>query len=478
MVGAEPAPAMSRGVQARLAEALLLTEDPSASDSLRAAEISAWYRSGGADPLAARPRARPQLPSDGPTPFWLFCVPFEDMLDSTGADPTRLPQEAVRACWRAVEGRVAAEPGETLEWGLAALAEKARLDGTDLDPAAIDVIGGRWWPIWQQSLTSAIADARAGHLEILVGRNGRKLLAEAETVAAILRLAGPIQRLKGLLGPPPIAHLSSAQKSAIRSELESLGRAHRREVWSDPRIVAHVVAQRLENPAELFVMTAQLELGAVSEHGKRLGEAREPLILARSAKQLAALDEMPPTGSAVPEIIAACEIAAGALASAAELEHHGASAAYLRELARLQEAFAQRLGTTIMPVLRAEIVAPWQDGGEDARSDAAGVLRAEAVARGLARLTRSTAPIGAETAVRPQIAALLDEIEAIVARLAEGLKAAADRGETAVGSGAALVNAVRTLELLAGSDRAHALVSTHAALLNAAWAEAERDIVV
>ncbi|MBV8888811.1 MAG: hypothetical protein JO305_04000 [Alphaproteobacteria bacterium] len=454
---------MSRSAQERLAEALILAEDPNGAGKIRAAEIRDLYRNA-ASGAAAGARPGPQHAAQELTPFRLFCVPLEDMLgdEPLPSDSTRISRAVVAACWAVIEERIAPARREAVASELAGLAAAE----TDPDRSAdrVDAVGREWWGDCEAALTTAIEDTRTGRSRALADRMPRRLFEHAETIAAALRVAGPIQRLKHLLGDPPIARLTAAQKEALRGEMLSLVRRG----GADPRVAVHVVAHRLRNPAELFLLTAGIDLGQASPHGRRLTAARETLILSVAAEHVAALDQLVESRSGLAGAVDLVEVAAALLGAGIRLDRHGASTEYLREIGRQQEAVAARLRSAILPALRAEIWTAWAEPAAVPPDDKT-VLAAEAAARALARLLRSAALVGAEAVLRPLVGTVLETIEAALADTSARL---ADEGadETRQRDAAALVNAVRMIEVLAGSDRAFAALSDHQQLLDRAWA--------
>lgn len=451
MPRADQAAGMSRDVQEKLAGALILAEDAGAADSARAAQIRDYYRAAaGAEPtVAVRVAARP-APADGLTPFWLFCQPIEDLLgdEPLPLNATRMSSAVATACWEVVAERIPLARHHAVTAELAALGA-----GAPLDIDAIAAVGTRWWPDCEAALSAAVADTRSGRSLALAERSPKYLLEHAETIAAALGVAQPIARLKRLLGAPPVARLGTSQRAAVRTAIEQIARTN------DARVAAHVIAHRMQNPAEWFAVIADLDLGRVTAHGQALSEQREAVILSHAAGQLAALEDPIASPADLAAAVDCTEAAAATLAASLQLEAHGASAAFLRDVARLQKALGDQLKDTVIPAVRAAHAAAW--GASVEEPSAAALRAAEDAGRALARLGRSAALIGAESTVRPVILDIVDGVEAAIAapRIVE---ASPERQSQ---HAAMLVGGVRLIEILAGSDRAFAVLTDHRPLL-------------
>ncbi|HZT86911.1 MAG TPA: hypothetical protein VFA12_03010 [Stellaceae bacterium] len=429
---------MSRDVQQKLAGALRLTEAPG-----EAAQSAA------ADP---EPGPAPRVTVFEPTPFRLFCVPFEDMLgeEPLPPDSTRIVPAVANLCWQVIVERL------NPVW-LAAIAEELKESGG----AHVDALGAALWPECEQALAAEIADTRAGRRRTLAERTPKNLFRRAETITAALHDAGWIQRLKRLLGTPPVGRLDRGQRQALREAVEQLARRR------DARIAVHVAAHRLRNPAELFAVLAGAELGPLSALGQALDEERDSLILSHVAAALAALDEPISGREALTAATEHAETAAAILATASGLEHHVGEAALLRDVERMQQALAERLDASLVPALRDGIVSAWDPATIDAAPDER-ILAAEDAARAAARLGRDAMLIGTEYSIGLLVTDALSQVHEATRHLAASAQQARD--ESARRCAFLLVAAIRLVEILAGSERAFAVLTHHRPVLQALWA--------
>jgi hypothetical protein len=253
----------------------------------------------------------------------------------------------------------------------------------------------------------------------------------------------------------------------VRNAIEDIARR------CDARVAVYVIAHRMQNPAEWLALTADLPLGRITGQGQALSDQREAVVLSHAAAQLAALEDPIAEAADLAAAVDHAEAAAGTLSAALELEAHGVSAAFLRDVALLQKALGNQLHAAVIPAVRSASAAAWESSADEVSP--AAVLAAEDAARAMARLARSAAAIGAESAFRPVVSDMIAAAEAAIDQTAASsiVEPSIDRASWRA---ARLVGAARFIEILAGSDRAFAVLAGHRPLLETLWGMAAAAI--
>jgi hypothetical protein len=450
----DPVAGMSRDIQQKLADALVVAEDLERADMARIGHFRGDARAA-ATPQAAG--AACPLPPAGLSPFWLFCRPIEDLLgdEPLPLNSTRMPPAVPAACWQVIAERISPARHTSVAAELA-----AHVAGETFSGDAIMAVGARWWSDCERALSAEIADTRSGGSWALAERSPKYLLEHAETIAAALSAAQSVERLKRLLGEPPIARLGPTQQAAVRNAIEEIARR------CDARVAVYVIAHRMQNPAEWLALTADLRLGRITGQGQALSDQREAVVLSHAAAQLAALEDPIVEAADLAAAVDRAEAAAGTLSTGLELAAHGVSADFLRDVARLQKALGDQLHAAVIPAVRSASAAAWEVSADEASP--AAVLAAEDAARAMARLARSAALIGAESAFRPVVSDMIAAAEAAIDQTAASsiVEPSIDRASWCA---ARLVGAARFIETLAGSDRAFAVLAGHRPLLETLW---------
>lgn len=375
----------------------------------------------------------------------IFCLPFEDLLrDSVVEGTTWIPRAAISACWRIVEGYV--EPKLLLEL-------KQRLEsGGRPSRETLAAIGHDLWPAATKALATVAAAARSGDQAALALFDGNAAtIAHAEVAAAACQVARCIEEMKELFPLRPLRSLDAGQREHLLAEMQRLST----EAKHDLRCLLYVVAHWTQNPADVFQLCADIDLGPATPIGRALIGNRDTVIVARAAEQM---DVLKTTLSADDIDIADCaelaSVAAECLDSAGGILRDSKNVAP-ESVAQMRQELRTMVKDKVMTAASEALSTAWTDkdhkGGAQDRDT---VVAAETAARAIRKCGRVASKLGMESTVAKQISSSLASVRQGVDETLAELQKSHGEGDVATAQ-ATVANATRILEILDGPERAY-----------------------
>jgi len=377
----------------------------------------------------------------------IFCAPFEEMLRNRVPEGTSwIARNAIEPCWRIVEGDFDRQLLIELKRRLAANRIPER--------ALLSEIGRSLWPAAGKALARVTAAAREGNEAALALFGGNAaLLGQAEIIAAACQVSQAIEALKEIFPIRPFKTLEPTQKEELLTELRRLSI----EGEHDLRCVIHIVAHWTRNPADIFDLCVDLDLGPATPIGRALTAKKEKVVIGLVGEQIETLQ----AGLSADDIdIADCaemaSMAVACLDSAIGLLNPGKDPDASGSAARMRQALGSMVKDRVVSVASQALSAVW-DKGVQAGITAPGrdaVVAAEAAARAMRKCGKVASRLGVETAISREIssslAAVRDGVDEKIASLTQG----ADAGRVTTAK-ATVANATRILEILEGPERAY-----------------------
>lgn len=397
-----------------------------------------------------RPRLAITRPRRQATPQRLFCIPFEDLLYDPGTPRKalgRIPRSAIPPVWKLFCDQTPAGTIDSVVEGLRAM--------KTADREALEFFATPLWAEAARVLDDRLAGAAAtkdGRAALQAEVGGPEVLASLEEIAAALRIAEPIAKLRRSLPEPPIADVDADGLAAL---LDALTRAAAISRESVPIVVFSLLA-RLRNPAVLFDLLQRLaEEGAGDLVRGLAAQAGEAVISQTEDRLVDAQAAIQAAETAKVEVARSLGRELAALDKAAAAAGSGGGRALVRRLERAKADLGRLARETVVA------------GSDRATLDAIAALDEPATADGddLARLRavedrivslRLCQKFARELGIDSEVAGSLKTISAGLDDRAKGLLKRLEANDPDVSS-VDLFSTVRLVELVEGPEKAEKL---------------------
>ena len=375
----------------------------------------------------------------------IFCLPFEELLRDHVAEGTSwIPRAAITICWRIVEGHV--EPKLLLEL-------KRRLESTAQPTRELlSEIGHLLWPAASKALATVTAAARSGDEPALALFDGdASAITHAEVAAGACQVAKLIEDMKELFPIRPLRALDSHQRDHFLAEFQHLSTENKHDL----RCLIYIVAHWTQNPADLFQLCADIDLGPATPIGRALMGTRDTVVVARAAEQMDVL-KTTLAGDAID--IAGCaelaSVAAECLDSADELIRDSKNVDP-EAVAQMRQELRSMVQDKVMTAASEALCNAWDDKDNGhAAPEREAVIAAESAARAMRKCGRVASKLGMESDIAKQIsssmAAVRHGVDETLADLGKG-----NGQENVAAAQATVANATRIIEILDGPERAY-----------------------
>ena len=373
----------------------------------------------------------------------IFCQPFEELLRNSVVERTTwIPRSAIAVCWRIVEGYV--DPKLLLDL-------KQRLESTTRPTRELlSEIGHDLWPAASKALSITTVAARSGDQAALALFDGNTaLIAHAEVAAAACQVASVIEDMKDLFPIRPLRSLDSTQREQLLAEMQRLSTERKHDL----RCLVHIVAHWTQNPADIFHLCADIDLGPATPIGRALIGNRDTVIVARAVEQIDALKTTLASDAIniadcaeLASVVAECLDSAGDLIRDSKSVDPGA-------VTQMRQELRTMVKDKVMTAATEALSNAWDDKDHGAPEREA-VIAAESAARAMRKCGRVASKLGMETMVAKQISSSMAAVRHGVDETLAALKSS-NGDEDAAAAQATVANATRIIEILDGPERAY-----------------------
>ncbi|HLG86133.1 MAG TPA: hypothetical protein VKZ79_02940 [Alphaproteobacteria bacterium] len=388
----------------------------------------------------------------------VFCLPFEDLLrDSVVEGTTWIPRAAIKVCWRIVEGHIESKHHLDLKRRLEAALHPSR--------ALISEIGHELWPAASRALATVTTAARSkDQAALALFENNPATIAHAEVAAAACQVANLIEDMKELFPIRPLRSLDSVQRDHLLAELQRLSTENKHDL----RCLVHIVAHWTQNPADIFQLCGDMDLGPPTPMGRALMGSRDTVVVARAAEQMDVLkttlagDAIDIAGCAeLVSVAAECLDSADGLIRDSKDVDPGAVTQMRLELRAMVKG-------QVMTAASQALSSAWEDRnhGHGAVGREA-VIAAESAARAMRKCGRVAPRLGMETDIAKQISSSMAAVRHGVDETLAVLGKLNGQTEAAAAAQATVANATRIIEILDGPERAYEFYREKRTLLRA-----------
>jgi hypothetical protein len=375
----------------------------------------------------------------------IFCLPFEELLrDSVAEGTTWIPRAAIKVCWRIVEGHI--EPKFLLDL-------KRRLEAT-AHPGRelLSEIGHQLWPAASRALATVTVAARSGDQPALALFEGNMAtITHAVVVAAACQVAKLIEAMRELFPIRPLRSLDAVQRDLLLGELQRLSTENKHDL----RCLVHIVAHWTQNPADIFQLCGDMDLGPATPMGRAVMGNRDTVVVARVAEQM---DVLKTTLAHDAIDIAGCaelaSVAAECLDSAGNLIRDSKNIDP-ETVAQMRLALRTMVQDQVMTAASQALLSAWENknhGHLVPRRDA--IIAAESAARAMRKCGRVASRLGMETDIAKQISSSMAAVRHGVDETLADLGKSNGR-EDSNAAQATVANATRIIEILDGPERAY-----------------------
>jgi hypothetical protein len=242
----------------------------------------------------------------------------------------------------------------------------------------------------------------------------------------------------------------------LREEIQRI--ADGREM--DPRVVLCVIAYRLVNPAELFAMMRDLELGPATDIGRALFRAQERLVL-ENATEIRSRVENALGRGALTEAVAILDASVDSLLTAIGAAQLHSNKWVSGSASDLSTDLGKLLQENVVPALREALAVGWKQMISSGKMTPEALRQVEDAAQAMAAARRPAQKLGYGSMIDRDANAVLDRLEADVAKQL-GRR---EPGEQPTPSDRGLLaSSSRLIEKLDSPARAYAFVLNHSGL--------------
>lgn len=398
---------------------------------------------------AMRPRLTRLRPQRRPSLLRLFFRPVEDLMD----DPdgynrklNRVSRAILLPCWRAVKDRI----GEEVTGPLLRDLPHANLQ----DGQAMATLCAPFWRAGVVVMDAVLAECEAD-LKRKVQLFGRDADVQRQlgTVRQILSIAVPIEALKAALPPRPIQEMAPSHIDKIRQTLTALGQEDARAVA--PLLM--VLASRMQRPGDLLRLLADVKLGGTVHEKEALTRDMSGYVVGNLLRQSADFErEQQDKPGDLESMSRVAERLTDGLNSVADIVLSLRDKDVVQKMgqarAEIGHLLLRKVGNGTDTALMAALFA---GDGQGIASDE-DMRRAEQLALALRRSFKLALHLGIQKEIGTRIGEARRQLEVRTQAMLHQIPRTRE-GRLAPAAERQMVNSLRVVEILAGSDEAERL---------------------